>query len=238
MGIFSGYYIASDLDGTFLDRNSSEVKRNIDKIKYFTANGGRFSFATGRIPAAVLSILPNCAEYVNFPVVTCTGMSFYDVSMKKAIYERCGDSDAITSLSKYLFDKYPHIAFRGIGDGEIISFQPDNRYIQYEIKSKELPVRFVPLDMWYGEKFLKLTLRDESDLLDKVKAEIEVEFEGVFALFKSGDDLLEVQTAGYSKAIMLAGIKKRLLEKGEDVTLICVGDHENDVEMLKAADPL
>ncbi len=236
MGKFDGYIIASDLDGTFLGKNSDEVGRNVEKIKYFMSNGGRFTFATGRIPAAVVSLLPNCAEYVNFPAVTCNGMLLYDISQGRAVFESYGDSEAIEKLSRFLYEKYPHITFRAIGEVEIISFQPDNRYIKQELERKELPVRFVPLEQWHREKFLKLTLRDESEFLARIKSEIEKEFEGVFAVFKSGDNLLEVQPVGFSKAAMLSGIREHLRDNGEEVKLVCIGDHENDVEMLKIAD--
>ncbi|MBE6597662.1 MAG: HAD-IIB family hydrolase [Ruminococcaceae bacterium] len=236
MGKFDGYIIASDLDGTFLGNRSDEIERNVEKIKYFTSNGGRFTFATGRIPAAVINLLPRCSEYVNFPAVICNGMWLYDISQKRAIFESYGDSEAIEKLSVALYKRYPHLAFRGIGVGEIIAFQPDNRYIKQELKSQDLSVRFVPLEQWHSEKFLKLTLRDESELLNRIKNEIEKEFEGVFDAFKSGDELLEVQPTGFSKAAMLSGIRERLRDNGEKVKLVCIGDHENDLEMLRIAD--
>lgn len=46
MGIFDGFVICSDLDGTFWGQGA-EVE-NQKAVEYFTENGGRFSFATGR----------------------------------------------------------------------------------------------------------------------------------------------------------------------------------------------
>lgn len=45
---FEGYLIVSDLDGTFLGKQSRIVERNVEAVRYFTENGGLFTFATGR----------------------------------------------------------------------------------------------------------------------------------------------------------------------------------------------
>ena len=50
MSIFSGYLICSDVNGT-ISHNTITVQKNIDAIKYFTQNGGRFTIATGRTAA-------------------------------------------------------------------------------------------------------------------------------------------------------------------------------------------
>ena len=46
MGCFDGYLICSDFDGTFF--GSQDLSENIEAIKHFTENGGKFTFATGR----------------------------------------------------------------------------------------------------------------------------------------------------------------------------------------------
>ena len=48
MGKFDRILIVSDLDGTFLGSGGRMVERNVEKIKFFNANGGLFTFATGR----------------------------------------------------------------------------------------------------------------------------------------------------------------------------------------------
>ncbi len=46
MGCFDGYLICSDFDGTFF--GNQDLSENIKAIKYFTENGGKFTFATSR----------------------------------------------------------------------------------------------------------------------------------------------------------------------------------------------
>lgn len=233
---FEGYLIASDLDGTFLSSTHGEVDANVDKIRYFISNGGLFTFATGRIAPAVYNMLPRLKEYVNYPAVTCNGMSLYDLFAKKAVREIYTDTNALCELVQFLLVSYPDIAYRGIGKESILSFQKDHYYIVLEEKAKTLPVEIVPLEKWNERRFYKLTLRGDSDILNEVKEVIEREYGNTFSAFKSGDTLLEVQPKGFSKAQMLYEIRDELKREGKDVKLVCIGDHENDLEMLRIAD--
>ena len=48
MGKFSGYLMVSDLDKTFFAEGTDIPPRNIEAVKYFIENGGKFTLATGR----------------------------------------------------------------------------------------------------------------------------------------------------------------------------------------------
>ena len=50
MGKFDGILICSDIDGTILENSTfgSIFEKNAEAVKYFTDNGGRFTFITGR----------------------------------------------------------------------------------------------------------------------------------------------------------------------------------------------
>ena len=90
---FENIIIASDLDGTFLSTSCGEVKRNIEKINYFTENGGTFTFATGRIAMHVQNTLPEASGYVNAPVVACNGMQLFDLNMGEIIKQTFVDPE-------------------------------------------------------------------------------------------------------------------------------------------------
>ena len=47
---FKGILICTDLDGTLLNSQGKISKENLDAIEYFKANGGLFTFITGRLP--------------------------------------------------------------------------------------------------------------------------------------------------------------------------------------------
>ena len=62
---FEGILICSDLDGTLLRADKSVSKENLEAIRYFQREGGRFTFITGRVPEAARKIYeavrPNAA---------------------------------------------------------------------------------------------------------------------------------------------------------------------------------
>ena len=48
MGKFDGWLIATDLDGTLINRDGAIPQRNLDAIRTFQDEGGLFTIATGR----------------------------------------------------------------------------------------------------------------------------------------------------------------------------------------------
>ena len=54
MGIFDGYLLCSDCDGTLTDSESKLSQKNIDSIRHFQEEGGLFTLATGRFPKYVM----------------------------------------------------------------------------------------------------------------------------------------------------------------------------------------
>lgn len=236
MGKFDNIMIASDLDGTFLSSETHEVARNIERIKYFTANGGKFTFATGRIGLHVMRRLPNAREYVNCPIVACNGMSLFDLSQGRATRDIFIDSELLIETVELLYEKYPEMGFRAVGCDGLVAFQPENPYIKWELTGSCIPLKFKDYRLWGEEKLYKLTLRDDPDVLEEVRTLVEERFGGKYTLCKSWVDLLELQPHGVSKAVMLGELRDSLSSQGERMKLYAVGDYENDIEMLTLAD--
>ena len=53
MGIFDGYLLCTDCDGTLTDSESRLSAENMEAIRYFQKEGGLFTLATGRYPKYV-----------------------------------------------------------------------------------------------------------------------------------------------------------------------------------------
>ena len=81
-GKFDGILLLSDLDDTFRGKDGT-VEEHSRVIRYFTENGGRFAFATGR----TASYMPKQAFFglVNAPCCIFNGGLIYDYSNKKTI---------------------------------------------------------------------------------------------------------------------------------------------------------
>ena len=76
MGKFDGILMCTDLDGTLLRNDKSISKENLDAIEYFKAEGGYFTFVTGRMTNCV----PDICETVhpNAPFGCINGGGLYD----------------------------------------------------------------------------------------------------------------------------------------------------------------
>ena len=233
---FENIIIASDLDGTFLSSGRGEVARNIEKIKYFTDNGGLFTFSTGRIYPHILAAAPHAREYVNCPMVSCNGMSLYDPITDTSAKETFIDSSFVADIVNMLYERYPEVGYRGITRDGVITFQPDNPYIKREMDKQKGATYIVDRKLWGDQLFHKLTLRGPHETLLEIQAIIEEKYPGGFALFFSEYTIFEVQPTGVSKATLLLELRDMLSEGGARKTLYAVGDYENDYEMLMAAD--
>ena len=236
MNKFDNIMIASDLDGTFISSDMKEVPRNVEKIKYFTDNGGVFIFATGRIGVHVVGALPNAENYVNYPIVSCNGMQLFDLKNKTSVRKRLVDPTMHYETVSYLRERYPDTFYRTITDKGVAYFQREHRYALAEIAERSVDYIYAEPEEQKNLDIYKLTLRDEPEVLDEIKQVLEERFGDKYDVCKSWRDLMELMPKGYSKAVLLKEVQAELSAGGRMKTLYAVGDHENDLEMLKSAD--
>ena len=233
---FENIIIASDLDGTFLADNIKEVPRNVEKIKYFIENGGTFTFATGRIGVHVMRALPNSANYVNCPIVSCNGMALFDLSRGKTVRQSLFSAELISETVDFLYERYPNAFYRIMTPVGVVYFQPENRFAIREKAENTVDYIYTEPSEINKLEIYKLTLRDTPEVLEEIKAVVEERFGDTFDICRSWSSLMELMPRGYSKAVLLSELRDELSASGVRKTLYAVGDYENDLEMLRAAD--
>lgn len=84
MGIFDGYLLVSDMDGTLLNSKGKLSEENKKAIEYFVDNGGQFTLATGRM-------LPSIKRHIHkmkvtLPVIMYNGTKVYDFNSDEVIW--------------------------------------------------------------------------------------------------------------------------------------------------------
>ena len=229
--------LATDLDGTFLTKDPDARRRNLDAIAYFKANGGHFTFATGRYHTAVLGGSYFCSEeLLNLPAVTGNGSCLYDYATQSVLEKTPIPHELVRELYFEMKRIAPTAGLRAITDEGVVYTELSNPMMvaDFEWLSPKRPSFLLSIDEWHSYGLYKLAIRDELDVVNDLKPKLAEHFRGRLEVSQSDDTLIDVQALGVTKARGL----RRLCELCFDrtVTLCVAGDYFNDLEMMAAAD--
>ena len=117
---FENIILASDIDGTFIGRDGKAPARNVEKVKYFTENGGHFLFSSGRNSKDIQIVVDNIAEIVNTPCVLVNGGMLYDVHADKIENPIYLDTPGLVEVFKDTGENFPDVGFRASYSGGFI----------------------------------------------------------------------------------------------------------------------
>lgn len=101
MGIFDNVLLLSDFDGTLTGSSGCLVQRNLDAVRYFIAEGGRFSVSTGRTKIGFHKYSP---EYINAPVILGNGAMAFDYEKGEAVFVNAITEKNIPVLNRIIAD--------------------------------------------------------------------------------------------------------------------------------------
>ena len=217
MGKFDGYLICSDIDGTF--HFGDTIAGNSEAVRYFTENGGRFTFCTGR--SADYLRQPQFCSLINAPACLFNGSVVYDYRTEELLLEK-----RVPFTLEALF-------------AQILSWR-DHMELLYAYESAASEALILK-----KEDILPEAARDMHSLKvicvfsDAEKANAFREFARQLPLLqdcyisKSWAVGVEINAADGTKGHALEFIKARL---GNIHTAIGIGDYENDIPLLRHAD--
>ncbi len=237
---YQNHLIVSDLDGTFLGKGSRIVKRNVDAIKAFCAEGGMFTFATGRHHHHLLEAIPMLSEIINAPAIVANGAYLYDCRTRELIAESFMDTDLTLQALKFARANYPSVGFRAsTPQGILTDGRTDymRRYVNYCYEKLPYVVEVAPPEKWIQRLWYKIVFRGKCEELDALNVDLQKQFGGQFEYNKSSDTFLEIQKAGINKGTMLQVLQQSYAAVGgQPIKTYGVGDFENDLTLLRAAD--
>lgn len=243
MGKFDGMLLVSDFDNTFqytesaLESGGAKAvpplpARNLEAVRHWIAGGGRFAIATGRSLAAFRK--PAAGLHINAPVIVDNGGGLYDLTAERYVLRRLLPDRAPEDLAAV------EAAFPGtsmelyLAGGTIRALHPTQQNIRHaqltglgfqEISA--LNTETVP------EPLAKALFIAEMPRLVQLRGFMEEQGWGArYEMIYSSDHLMELTAKGADKGAMARELKV-LTGCG---TLICIGDHANDLPMLQAAD--
>ena len=238
---YSRYLIVTDLDGTFFGKGARLVEENLTAIAAFKAGGGHITAGTGRIPTNIRKDIPLCGELFNAPAVTANGAFIYDLSADELLHSTPMDADATLAAARLVESLNPRVGMRvSTGKAFLVNRDRINDAILRDIGDPDAYAgEVLPLSAWKTEGALwyKMVFRGEREELEGIRPVVEATFGDTFEYSLSSPRFFELQRKGCTKATGLCFVAEYLEGKlGHPVVTVAVGDQENDLPMLMAAD--
>ena len=241
--MFSDVLLAVDFDRTLTAPDSTIPERNLKAIRYFMENGGAFTVNTGRsvpMTAAFRDKVP-----VNAPLLLYNGSAAYDKEKGAFTYATPIDLPLIETL-KQTMALFPGYVVELQGERAHYLFENNEMWMRYNIHNgcpwafcdvEDAPGPFLKFSV-YGQ-LRDVTVADlyngtaqEFAAVDAVQARLEEVFGEKCEVFRAANRIIDIHAKGVSKAASARRLQSELGRKW----LVCVGDGENDVSMLEAAD--
>ena len=236
MGIFDGCLLASDIDGTLIESGYINP-RNVEMIRFFVKEGGKFCLCTGRSIGAVECVLRQ-VDSVSYSV-TANGCMIYDYENEETLYEAyLPKSDY--KAAQMVCEKFPNVGAEIHAGTNVLTL---NRTAESDLHQKyeELPTNCVDFNTACGYNWNKVIylLENESQyeeiipFLEKNAPECNL-LKTSAAIDGVKRNYFEQVPMGVSKLTTLNKLCENLhIEKGK---LFAIGDYYNDLEMIKNAD--
>ena len=216
MGIYDGYLILSDIDGTLTIRGGAVSPENLQAILHFQKEGGLFALATGRKPDYIESF----PFRSNAPAITINGTLI--ASPEGEILLKLPMEEDFHDVIRYLINAYP---------GVLRTYRHEHIVSREWIRSED------------GEDLTKLLcgepchkfvfVCDEEETALRLMDDLMTRYGDRYEYDRSWPIGLEMHRKNSGKDVCLQYLRTLLPEVH---TIIAAGDYENDIPMLRAAD--
>lgn len=228
MGMFDGVLLASDYDGTLRGNTLRVLERDIEAIRRFQAEGGRFVVTTGRSYAAFYQqakLLP-----LQSPVLLSNGATFCDMATGETLFTHNLPLRAAEDMAE-VARQFPEVAFETYYGEEIYCYQP-NHHTEFHMRLVESSyIECPPWEM--PTPWLKVLLEGEREDLEQIQKLILERWSAFYECIFSSVNLLELTGKNVHKGAGVLEAAKYLGVAPEHI--YCVGDNDNDLPMLRIA---
>lgn len=226
MGKFDGLLLASDFDDTLYDYNLRIPERNLEAIRYFIREGGRFTVATGRAHrtfSPYAHLLP-----MNAPAVLSNGAAIYDFQADRPVEQTLLDKAAPRDLGA-IMEEFPSLSMEAYHGEDIYIWNP-NAITFAHMKKVACDYTLCPVAEM-PTPWVKALFHQEPEVLlaarERLLAQHGDRYEAIF----SNPRYLEITRKGCNKGGMVARLAGLLgIQPGH---IYCVGDNQNDIPMLE-----
>ena len=226
MGIFDGWIMVSDIDGTLIGDDCVLNEKDIEAVSHFTKEGGTFVLATGRSTGSAKRFYDQLG--LSTPMIANNGTVVRDFSVDRLTYTDFLDDNA-ADLVSYVYDNYPEAGIEVYGEKEVF-FLRHNQMVDEHIARESLPLLDETL-LTVPKPWSKILFAIDPPLMDSFRAFIATSpFKNDFFFAQSAPFFYEASKLNASKGKAVSHVVSQLGFSCE--RLITIGDNENDVKML------
>lgn len=243
MANYRDVLITTDYDRTLTAPDATIPQRNLEAIRYFMSEGGAFTVNTGRTIPTFAHLMEKVPA--NAPFLLYNGSAAYEKDTQKFLFLHEIQLDWLT-VRQEILDRFPTVwvEFQGAKAHYLQRKHPmweafceRNGYTwRYPEEGEDLGP-FLKFCV-YGkiaqptvDHFFRAT-KEECAMMDEVEAWLNHRFGHKCVVMRGAGLYIDVQPIGVSKGRSARELKEKLGKK----ILVCIGDAENDVSMLDAAD--
>ena len=219
----------SDMDDTLFDNSKRVSKINKNAIEEFKNAGGIFTVATGR---SIMGFSSHQKELgLDVPVILYNGSCIYDYKSNEFLWVKSLD-ESIKNYVEIIMEHFPQMGVH-IMTRKIYVCHPTPLCKENILKEKLSFIEVADIrevqEPWIKVEFI-LDLVNVEEVLAYIK---EKPIAGCRCI-RTGEHTLEIVDASVSKGDAVLRLQKVLNAK--DRKLCCIGDHNNDYEMICIAD--
>lgn len=230
MGKFDGVLICSDLDNTLVTHTPDDhyklffCDEDVQAIRYFQREGGRFTVISGRNPATVRSLLQGFTA--NAPIGGFNGALIENEDGTLLYNGGCKDLKLL-HLAQKLWEENPELYFVNlhVSDHGTLECSRSERGEQFFAEPKEMCAK-LPFDTY------NLVVGGETVGGVPLCELIPTYLDDTLTYTRPLYFVVEISRREDTKGAALLRIKQAVGAR----LAVAVGDYENDIEMLRAAD--
>lgn len=228
--------IVSDYDGTLFRSDYTVSEKNISAIKDYTARGGRFVIATGRLFGGIRREAIELG--LTGEVIAYQGTGIYDIESGEELYSATIDNDISVAVNKLLYSIGEDKCLPMVYYGDDCYVKETNPYVEMFSSIVKIKPIFTGqrLDDFLldGKKTPRklLVMAGDKDI-DYVQDKLKESFGNVLTISKSSPVLLEMVMKDFSKATAIEWLAQKYGICPEEI--ITIGDSENDLPMIEYA---
>lgn len=222
--------IISDLDGTLLPPDKIPLEKDMAAIRRFEEAGGEFAIATGRTIQAAIRYQQMLG--LKSPMIVYNGAAIYDARTDTVLYSQTLPPQA-REMTRTIMERHPEVGV------EVL--RAENAYVvrntEYEKKHIALcgvDPCYCTLDAVPEGGWLKVLFAASPEELPEFVEKVDAMGFNTVDFVRSADIFYEMLPKHVTKGSALSAYRK--LPGREGTRFIAIGDFDNDIAMLRAAD--